>query len=111
MSDTTALPSNQPDTEISNKPKASLGSMDLIALVVGIVIGAGIFRTPSLVAANAGSGTMMLTAWVLGGLVSLIGALCYAELTTSFPSTGGDYHFLKKSFGNRIAFLSAWAKM
>lgn len=85
--------------------------MDLIALVVGIVIGAGIFRTPSLVAANAGSGTMMLTAWVLGGLVSLIGALCYAELTTSFPSTGGDYHFLKKSFGNRIAFLFAWARM
>lgn len=111
MSDTTALPSNQPDTEISAKPKASLGSMDLIALVVGIVIGAGIFRTPSLVAANAGSGTMMLTAWVLGGLVSLIGALCYAELTTSFPSPGGDYHFLKKSFGKRIAFLFAWARM
>src|SRR5688572_1531104 len=95
----------------TTKPKASLGSADLIALVVGIVIGAGIFRVPSLVAANAGSGSMMLTAWLLGGLVSLIGALCYAELTTTFPNTGGDYYFLKKSFGKRVAFLFAWARM
>lgn len=93
------------------KPKPSLGSADVIALIVGIVIGAGIFRTPSLVAANVESGGLMLTAWLLGGMVSLIGALCYAELTTAFPNTGGDYHFLMRSFGKRTAFLFAWARM
>jgi len=92
-------------------PKRSLNTLDVIAVVVGIVIGAGIFRTPSLVAANVDSAGMMLTAWVLGGIVSLIGALCYAELTTAFPNTGGDYHFLRKSFGNRIGFLFAWSRM
>lgn len=92
-------------------PKRSLNTLDVIAVVVGIVIGAGIFRTPSLVAGNVDSAGMMLTAWVLGGIVSLIGALCYAELTTTFPNTGGDYHFLRRSFGNRVGFLFAWSRM
>lgn len=85
--------------------------MDAVALIVGIVIGAGIFRTPSLVAGNVESGGMMLTVWLIGGAVSLIGALCYAELTTTFPNTGGDYHFLMRAFGKRTAFLFAWARM
>lgn len=93
------------------KPKRVLGAADAIALIVGIVIGAGIFRTPSLVAGNVESGGLMLTVWLVGGLVSLIGALCYAELTTTFPHTGGDYHFLMRAFGKRTAFLFAWARM
>lgn len=97
--------------EITAEPKPALGMTDAIAVIVGIVIGAGIFRTPSLVAANTESGSMFLTAWLLGGIVSLIGALCYAELTTTFPNTGGDYHFLTRAFGKRLAFLFAWARM
>ncbi|MEX2593704.1 MAG: amino acid permease [Anditalea sp.] len=100
-----------PVTDEIAKPKPSLGPVDVIALIVGIVIGAGIFRTPSLVAANVESASLMLTAWFLGGIVSLIGALCYAELTTAFPNTGGDYYFLKRAFGKRTAFLFAWARM
>lgn len=92
-------------------PKRVLSPLDAIALIVGIVIGAGIFRTPSLVASNVESGGMMLTVWLLGGAISLIGALCYAELTTTFPHTGGDYHFLKRAFGKNTAFLFAWARM
>jgi len=92
-------------------PKQQLSLTDAIAIIVGIVIGAGIFRTPSLVAANTNSDTLFLLAWVLGGAVSLIGALCYAELTTTFPNAGGDYHFLGKAYGKRIAFLFAWARM
>ncbi|CAN5552922.1 amino acid permease [soil metagenome] len=92
-------------------PKRALHLVDVIALIVGIVIGAGIFRTPSLVAANTGSNSFFLLAWVLGGIISLIGALCYAELTTAFPNTGGDYHFLLRAFGRRIGFLFAWARM
>lgn len=114
MADTkewTVKSSNNPVVDKTAAPKPSLSSVDVIALIVGIVIGAGIFRTPSLVAANVDSGSMMLTAWLLGGIVSLIGALCYAELTTTFPNTGGDYHFLMKAFGKRTAFLFAWARM
>lgn len=92
-------------------PERTLNSADAIALIVGIVIGAGIFRTPSLVAGSVDSGGLLLTVWLAGGLVSLVGALCYAELTTSFPNSGGDYHFLMRAFGKRTAFLFAWARM
>lgn len=92
-------------------PQAALKITDAIALTVGIVVGAGIFRTPSLVAANASSASAALSAWVLGGIVSLIGALCYAELATTYPHAGGDYHYLKRAYGERLSFLFAWARM
>jgi len=92
-------------------PKRVLSTLDVIALIVGIVIGAGIFRVPSLVAANSADGLTFMSTWVLGGAISLIGALCYAELTTTYPNTGGDYHFLRKAFGNKVAFLFAWSRM
>ncbi|MCX2738991.1 APC family permease [Pontibacter anaerobius] len=95
----------------SAAPKPVLGKVDAISMIVGIVVGAGIFRTPSLVAANTDGAAMFLVAWLLGGLVSLIGALCYAELTTTFPNAGGDYHFLTRAFGKKPAFLFAWARM
>jgi amino acid transporter len=82
-----------------------------MALIVGTVIGAGIFRTPSLVAANAGTEQVALLAWLAGGAVSLVGALCYAELATAYPHTGGDYHYIRRAFGRRLAFLFAWARM
>ncbi len=92
-------------------PQQVLGLFDAVALIVGIVIGAGIFSFPSLVAANtAGTGTFILV-WVLGGFVSLVGALCYAELASTFPSAGGDYHFLRRAFGDKLSFLFAWARM
>src|SRR5688572_16574533 len=84
---------------------------EVIALTVGIVLGAGIFRTPSLVAGAAGSVEMMLLAWVVGGALSIVGALCYAELASAEPSAGGDYHFLVRAFGQRTAFLYAWARL
>src|SRR5690554_1975909 len=101
----------QPHLEHNNKPKPTLGSWDAVAIIVGIVIGAGIFRSPSLVASSVDSESILLTAWILGGLVSFIGALCYAELIAAFPNAGGDYYFLFKAFGKRLAFLFAWARM
>lgn len=68
-------------------PGRVLNASDAVALIVGIVIGAGIFRTPSLVAGSVDSGGMLLSVWLVGGFISLIGALCYAELTTTFPNT------------------------
>jgi amino acid transporter len=84
---------------------------DAIALIVGIVVGAGIFKTPALVAANAGGAWAMLGAWLLGGVVSLIGALCYAELATACAHAGGEYHFLTRAYGRNLSFLFAWARL
>lgn len=95
----------------STQPKQILRVIDAVVLIVGVVVGAGIFRTPSIVAAHTVSPELFFGVWVLGGIVSLIGALCYAELSTAFPNTGGDYHFLHRAFGRRFAFLFAWARM
>ena len=91
--------------------KPTLSVVDASAIVVGMVIGAGIFETPTLVAQNAGSQSVILFAWLLGGVASLIGALCYAELTTAYPHPGGDYHYFMRAFGTNVAFLFAWARM
>jgi APA family basic amino acid/polyamine antiporter len=92
-------------------PRKLLRGRHVLALTVGIVVGAGIFRTPSVVAAAAGSEAMMMLAWVAGGLLSIIGALCYAELAAAYPHVGGDYHYLARAFGRRVAFLYAWARL
>jgi amino acid transporter len=88
-----------------------LSTLDVMALVVGIVIGAGIFSAPALIAGNASSLEHILIAWLAGGLISLAGAMCYAELATSYPDAGGDYHYLRRAFGEKIAFLFAWARL
>ncbi len=92
-------------------PKAVLHTRDGVLLVVGIVLGAGIFRAPQLVAGGSSSNTMFLGLWVVGGVISLIGALCYAELAAAYPNAGGEYHFLGRAFGRRAGFLCAWSRM
>lgn len=92
-------------------PQPALTVADAIAIIVGIVIGAGIFQTPSLVASNAANGTVMMLTWLIGGLISFIGALCYAELATTYPHVGGNYYYLQRAFGSNLAFLFAWARM
>lgn len=91
-------------------PTPTLSIFDATMITVGIVIGAGIFQTPSLVAGIAGSPTTMLLAWVLGGVLSLVGALTYAELAATYPSAGGDYTFLTRAYGKNVSFLFAWAR-
>lgn len=91
-------------------PRALLRGRDAVAIIVGIVIGAGIYRTPPLVADAMGAPGWTLAAWVAGGIVSLIGALCYAELATTYPHAGGDYHFLTRAYGRNVSFLYAWAR-
>lgn len=98
-------------SEHSASPKTALSMLDAVALIVGIVIGAGIFETPALVASNTGSNSTVLLAWIIGGVVSLIGALCFAELATTYPHVGGNYHYLQRAYGSSIAFLFAWARM
>jgi amino acid transporter len=92
-------------------PRPVLSVFDAVMITVGIVIGAGIFKTPSMVAGVTGAVDWMLIAWVLGGVLSLVGALCYAELASSFPSAGGDYHFLSRAYGKDLSFFFAWARV
>lgn len=93
------------------QPRASLSLADAVAMIVGLIVGAGIFGTPSIVAGAVESEALLVTVWVAGGIFSIIGALCYAELATAFPSAGGEYHFLQKAFGRQLAFLYGWARM
>lgn len=97
--------------ETAGTPRPTLGVREAVAITVGIVIGAGIFRTPSLVAGAAGSEQVLIGAWVAGGLISLVGALCYAELASAYPHAGGDYHYLTRAFGRELGFLYAWARL
>jgi len=87
-----------------------LGPVDAMAVVLGIVIGAGIFRSPSIVAGAAGSAGWMFAAWAVGGLLCLAGALTYAELAAAYPRVGGEYVFLSRAFGRGVGFLFAWAR-
>lgn len=84
---------------------------DSVSIIVGIVIGTGIYITSPLVAQNVASGTGLIQVWILGGILSLAGALCYAELATAFPQEGGDYVYLNEAFGRRWGFLFAWAQL
>ena len=77
--------------------------------VIGGIIGGGIFLTPSTVAARVGSASFILIAWVVGGLIALIGAFCYAELGARRPRAGGGYVYLRETWGPLPAFLYGWA--
>ena len=93
------------------KPKELLSVADGIFLTAGMIIGALIFKAPSTVAgATSGSG-MFLAAWLLGAVVSICGALVYAELASRHPDTGGEYAFLSRGWGKGVAFVFAWSRM
>lgn len=87
-----------------------LSVMDATVVLVGVVIGIGIFGFPPLVAQHASSEAMYLAFWLAGGLVMLVGALCYAELGAAYPGAGGEYLYLSRAWGPRVGLLFAWAR-
>lgn len=96
------------DTSTDEHPgglRRELGTFDTTAIVVGAVVGVGIFFTPSRVAALAGDSTLALLAWALGGLVALAGAFTMAELGAMYPRTGGQYTALRDAYGVGVAFV------
>jgi len=101
---------DSPAEAAASAPQPLLRRIDAVAIIVGIVVGAGIFKTPSLVAGIIGDPGWLVVAWVLGAGVSLVGALCYAELATTYPHAGGDYHFVTRAYGRNVSFLYAWAR-
>jgi amino acid transporter len=91
--------------------KPQLGLWDAVSIIVGIVIGSTIYKSPQLIMANVTSPAWGLGAWVLGGVLSLVGALCYAELSSTYPRSGGDYVYLTRAFGDWCGFLFGWAQL
>jgi APA family basic amino acid/polyamine antiporter len=88
-----------------------LGLWDTVSIIVGIVVGTAIFKSPTVVFQNAGGPTMALALWVVGGVLAWCGAVCYAELATTYPRDGGDYEYLNRAFGTWCGFLFAWTQL
>ena len=89
----------------------ALSVLEASAIVVGIVVGIGIFKTPPIVAANVDSEFAFIGLWLIGGLLTVVGALCYAELGSARPHAGGEYHYLTEAYGHGLGFLFGWGRM
>jgi amino acid transporter len=100
-----------PTPDQTESTHAQLGLFDCVSIIVGIVVGVSIFKVTHLVYSNVETPWMGLGAWLLGGLLSLIGALCYAELATTYPRSGGDYVYLTRAYGSPVGFLFGWAQL
>jgi amino acid transporter len=88
-----------------------LSLWDGVSVVIGIVVGVSLFKAPALVFGNVGSPLAGLGVWALGGVLSLLGALCYAELAAAWPRSGGDYVYLTRAYGPASGFLFGWGQL
>ena len=95
----------------SDKLPRTLGLWSSVALVVGITIGSGIFRSPAGIAQKVPNPGLMIALWVAGGIVTLCGALSLAEIAAALPETGGIYAYLREAWGRWAAFLFGWSEL
>jgi len=89
--------------------KKSIGLWSAVAIVVGSIIGSSIFMKPATMAGQLGSPILLIVIWIVAGVVSLFGAMVFAELGSMFPETGGEYIYLQKAYGDFIGFLYGWS--
>jgi len=99
------------ETDSTGVARRRLSLADTVSIIVGIVIGAGIYETPPLVFQNLGGVWSGLGVWALGGILCLLGAFTYAELATTYPRSGGDYVYLTRAYGSWTGFLFGWAQL
>jgi APA family basic amino acid/polyamine antiporter len=95
--------------DVASDLPRKLGLIDALSIVIGMVIGGGIFLVPNLVAGELKSATAILAVWIFAGVISFFGALACAELGTALPSTGGQYVFLREAYGPMVGFLCGWS--
>jgi amino acid transporter len=91
--------------------RAQLGLWDAVSIIIGIVVGTGIYETPPLIYQNVSGPKAAMGVWALAGLLCLIGALCYAELASTYPRAGGDYVYLSRAYAPWVGFLFGWAHL
>src|SRR5512132_4176332 len=91
--------------------RRALGPFDATMVVVGGIIGSGIFIVPSVVAQRLPTPGLVLAAWLAGGAIALAGALAFAELASLFPKAGGEYVYLREAYHPLVAFLFGWASL
>ena len=94
-----------------NGLRREIGLFTTTILVIANMVGTGIFTTSGFILAEVGSPRTLLLCWLFGGVFALCGALCYGELGARFPQAGGEYVFLKESFGRPVGFLSGWISL
>ncbi len=99
------------DVSGTSAPTRQLSLYDSTCIIVGIIIGAAIYESSPVVANSVPSIGPLLGVWLLGGVLSLIGALCYVELANAYPREGGDYVYITRAFGRRAGFLFAWSQL
>ena len=87
-----------------------LGPVATTAIVVGNVIGTGVFLKSRVMTCNVGTPGRVITVWIVAGLLSLAGALTYAELAAMWPRAGGEYVFIRNAYNGRLAFLFGWMR-
>ncbi|CAF1037474.1 unnamed protein product [Didymodactylos carnosus] len=107
---TTMEGSNDKQTPVHTKKK-SMGLISSMALIIGSVIGSGIFISPRGILLGTGSYGLSVIVWIICGLICIPGCLCYAELGTLIPSSGGDYTYIKDAFGDWAGFLRVWTEI
>ena len=110
MTETTDDETDAPVSSDKHNPKLrrALGARIAIAVVVGNVIGSGIFLKPGNIAAESGNFGLIITVWIFGGVLCILGALCLAELAAMLPKAGGLYVYIREAYGRPVAFLSGW---
>lgn len=96
---------------IIDQDEGQLSLWDAVCLVVGIVIGSSVFETPGTIFSNVPDASAGLLLWALCGGLSFVGALCYAELATTYPRSGGEYNYLTRAYGAWAGFLFGWAQL
>jgi APA family basic amino acid/polyamine antiporter len=92
-------------------PQKELSLFDSTCIIVGIIIGAGIYETAPLVAKGLNSSSGLMLTWLAGGFMALMGALCYAELATTYPRQGGDYVYLTRAYGRWPGYMFGWSQL
>ncbi|HTJ30342.1 MAG TPA: APC family permease [Acidobacteriaceae bacterium] len=108
MSESSIVEAEPRRTETNHQLPRVLGGSHALAIVVGTIIGSGIFLVPAEMMQAVGSSSLVYLAWIVGGLLSLFGAMTYAELGSMMPYAGGEYVYLRGAYGNRTGFLYMW---
>ena len=101
---------SNPVIKLPKTLRREIGFLEAITVVIGMVIGSGIFFKPSIVFKNAGSPTIGILAWVAGGIITMASGLTIAEIAAAIPKTGGIFVYLKELYGEKWAFLFGWVQ-